>query len=286
MLETIINPLQADKSPWKMFFIGLIYASLAILLVHWIFSGDPALAKFSGMIVVTFSVMFVLPFMYYMIKQEEQDDEYAEGFFSVWKAHSDAIYAFMWLFLGFVIAFSFWFIVLQDNNLFNAQVETYCSINHPGNVDDCISQYQFKNSGIITGDVTEKTSYLFSILENNAYVMIITLIFSLIFGAGVVFILAWNASVIAAAIAIFTKYSINDIPLGLLRYMIHGLPEIAAYFITALAGGIFGVGIIRNGFKGKKLLRIIENTIMLIFIAILILVVAAFMEVYITPSLF
>ncbi|MCK9597218.1 stage II sporulation protein M [Candidatus Pacearchaeota archaeon] len=285
MLETLINPMQASKSPWKMFFIGLVYASLAILLVHWIFSGDPALAKFSGMIVVTFSVMFVLPFMYYLIKQEENDDEYAEGFFSVWSAHSDAIFAFMWLFLGFVIAFSFWFIILEDNNLFNAQIETYCSINHQGDIGNCISQYQFKDSGV-TGEVTGRTSYLLSILENNAYVMIITLIFSLIFGAGVIFILAWNASVIAAAIAIFTKYSINDIPLGLLRYMIHGFPEIAAYFITALAGGIFGVGIIRNGFKGKKLIKIIENTLILLFIAIVILVAAAFVEVYITPSLF
>ena len=28
--------------------------------------------------------------------------------------------------------------------------------------------------------------------------------------------------------------------------MIHGVPEIVAYFITALAGGIFGVGILRR----------------------------------------
>lgn len=284
MLETIINPKEASKAPWKMFFVGLVYASLAILLVHWIFAGDPTLSKFSGMIIVTFCVMFILPFMYYLIKQEENDDEYADGFFSVWSAHSDAIYAFMWLFLGFVIAFSFWIIVLQDSNLFNAQIETYCSINHPGNIANCVSQYQFKNT--VTGSATDKNQFLLSILENNAYVMIITLIFSLIFGAGVIFILAWNASVIAAAIAIFTKYNINEIPLGLSRYMIHGFPEITAYFITALAGGIFGVGIIRNGFRGKKLLRIIENTLILVFIAILILIIAAFMEVYITPNLF
>ena len=115
---------------------------------------------------------------------------------------------------------------------------------------------------------------------------IFTLIFSLIFGAGAIFILAWNASVIAAAIGIFTGYDWKEIPLGIARYMIHGFPEIAAYFITALAGGIFGVGVIRNGIKSKIFLRILENTVMLLFIAIIFLIIAAVIEVYFTPIIF
>jgi len=285
MLEMIIYPQESEKYPWKMFFVGLIYASLSILLVHWFFSSDTVLSKFSGMIIVTFCVMFSLPFMYYMIRQEEDEDEYAEGFFGVWHAHSDAIFAFMWLFLGFIIAFSFWYIILQDSNLFNAQIGTYCMINSPGNIDDCISKYDLNKNIAPTGASTKELRFL-SILENNVYVMIFTLIFSLIFGAGAIFVLAWNASVIAAAIGIFTQYKIQEIPIGISRYMIHGFPEIAAYFITALAGGIFGVGAIRHGFKDKKFLRVVENSIILIFIALLVLVIAAAVEVYLTPLFF
>ena len=91
---------------------------------------------------------------------------------------------------------------------------------------------------------------------------------------------------IAAAIGIFTKYNIVEIPLGVFRYMIHGFPEIAAYFITALAGGMFGVGVIKNGVKDPKFLRIVENVVILLFIAIVILVLAAAVEVYFTPILF
>ena len=71
MLESIINPKRVEKGPWKMFFIGLIYASLSILLVSWFFNKDPILSQYSGMIVVTFCVMFSLPFMYFIIRQEE-----------------------------------------------------------------------------------------------------------------------------------------------------------------------------------------------------------------------
>ena len=68
--------------------------------------------------------------------------------------------------------------------------------------------------------------------------------------------------------------------------MIHGIPEIASYFIAALAGGIFGIGILRNGFKSKKSLRVIENSMIMVFIALVVLIVAALIEVYITPGLF
>jgi len=285
MLESIINPRSVEHGPWKMFFIGLIYGSLSLLLVKWFFAGDIVLSEYSGIIVVTFCVMFTLPFMYYLIKQEEEEDEEVEGFFTVWKIHQDAIYAFMFLFLGFIISFALWYMILSDSNLFNAQIETYCMINSPGNIEGCVAKYDIENQAAATGAATKEMRFL-SIIENNIYVMIFTLIFSLIFGAGAIFVLAWNASVISAAIGIFTSYDVKDIPFGIFRYMIHGFPEIAAYFITALAGGIFGVGIIKNGIRGPKFLRVVENVVILLFISIIVLIIAAVIEVYFTPILF
>jgi len=285
MFEAIMNPKRSDKGPWKMFFIGLIYASLSLLLVHWFFSGDPDLSKASGMLVVLFCIMFTLPYMYYIIRREEKEDETVEGFWGVWNAHKDALYAFMWLFFGFLVAFSFWYIVLQDANLLNFQLQTYCRINSPSEVESCVAQYSLDGARSI-GGAAVKELRLLAIIENNIFVMIFTLIFSLVFGAGAIFILIWNASVITAAIGVFTRYNIADIPLGLARYMIHGFPEIAAYFVTALAGGIFGVGVLRHGFRDKRFLRVLENTVILLFIAITFVIIAALIEVYFTPILF
>lgn len=284
MLESMFNPRRLEKGPWKMFFIGILYASLSLLLVKWFFAKDLVLAEYSGIIVVTFCVMFILPFMYFIIKEEEAEDEGVFGFLRVWKIHKDAIYAFMWLFLGFIVAFSFWYIILGDITLFNAQVETYCRINNPGDIIGCVQEYDFAQTAS-TGAAIKGVRFL-SIIENNVYVMIFTLLLSLIFGAGAIFVLAWNASVIAAAVGIFTQNKVSEIPLGILRYMIHGFPEIAAYFITALAGGIFGVGVIRNGIRGKRFLHVVENVVILLFIALLILLIAAAIEVYITPLFF
>jgi len=285
MLESMVNPTRTEKGPIKMLLVGILYASLSLLLVKLFFSADPVLYKFAGMIVITFTVMFSLPFMYFLIKTEEEEDEQIEGFFGIWNMHRDALFAFMWLFAGFLIAFSFWYIVLGDQTLLNAQIETYCAINSPGAIDDCVSRYSFDSQIITTGSATKEARFL-AIISNNVYVMLFTLLFSLIFGAGAIFILAWNASVIAAAIGIFAGYQITQIPLGFLRYMIHGFPEIAAYFIAALAGGIFGVGVLRNGIKNRMFIRLAENTAIMLFVSIIILIFAAIIEVWFTPILF
>ncbi len=285
MLEMLLSPRKAERQPWTMFFVGVIYASLSLLLVNWIFSGDAVLAKYSGILVVTFTVMFSLPFMYFLIKNEEEKDMEYNGAFRILKEHSRAIVALLWLFLGFIVAFSFWYVVLDTNQSFRAQIETYCMINRPDNMDSCVSQYGITDTQKTAGFVTFEDR-IFSIFANNIYVLIFTLIFSLIFGAGAIFILAWNASVIAAAIGIFARSDISSLPLGIARYMVHGLPEISAYFIGALAGGIISVAIIRHDNKTEKFWEVIQDSLNLIILAVVILFIAALIEVFITPRLF
>ena len=89
MLESIINPKKIERGPIKMLFIGLLYGSLSLLLVKYFFGSDPVLSKASGMIVITFCVMLSLPYLYFMFRQEEKEDEAIEGFFGVWKVHKE-----------------------------------------------------------------------------------------------------------------------------------------------------------------------------------------------------
>ena len=281
----LINPIKAERKPWEMFFVGIFYASLSVLLVEWIFAQDAVLSKYSGLIVVTFTVMFSMPFVYYTLKFEESKITPTRGTISLLQEHKKAIYVFMWLFLGFVVAFSFWYIALSSTQSFKAQIETYCLINKPSSFNDCVKQYGIKSFTATTANVTAKERF-FLIFANNIYVLIFTLVFSLIFGAGVIFILAWNASVIAAAIGIFSKASILNLPLGLARYMIHGIPEIASYFIVALAGGLVSVAVIRHEAGTEKFWEVLQDSLNLVILSIIVLFLAALIEVFVTPVIF
>lgn len=289
MLEMLINTRKAERHPWELLFVGIFYASISMLLVEWVFANDPVLSKYAGVLLVTFTVILSMPYVYYTVKLEEGKIGVTRGGArGLLQEHKKAILAFLWLFLGFVIAFSFWYVVLGSQESFQAQIETYCVINRPQNVAECVKQYESAQVQAVTGSVTGKDR-LFMIFSNNIYVLIFTLIFSLAFGAGVMFILAWNASVIAAAIGIyasaFSEAGASCLHAGLIRYMIHGIPEIGSYFIVALAGGLVSVAVIKHEAGTQKFWEVLHDSLNLIVLAIIVLFVAALVEVYVTPEI-
>jgi uncharacterized membrane protein SpoIIM required for sporulation len=285
MFEMLLSPKKAERRPWELFFVGVFYASISLLLVNWMFSSDPVLSKYSGILIVTFTVMFSLPFIYFTIRYEEKKITKDKTIKRLLGEHRHAIFAFLWLFVGFVVAFSFWYIVLSSTSSFQAQIETFCAINRPSNFNDCVAQYGLKKSGVINAHVFSDADRFRVIFSNNLSVLMFTLIFSLIFGAGAIFILAWNASVIAAAIGIFTRSNISELPCGLFRYLIHGIPEIAAYFIVALAGGIVSAAVIRHEWGTEKFWEVMEDSLSLVLVSIVVLLAAGIIEVWITPDL-
>jgi len=287
MLEVLINPKNAERRPWQMFFVGLIYATISVLIPFFVFGSDYVNSKYLSWISILFLVILTLPYIYYTIKLEEKKDRVYEGGFNLLKEHWKAISAFMWLFLGFVIAFSVLYMILPNaENLFKAQIEVFCQINRPSDFQGCLKQYGVSIQETITGSATSNMGHVLGIFSNNVQVLILTLIFSLILGAGAIFILAWNASVIATAIKIFTSSDLSKIPLALGRYMIHGIPEITAYFVGALAGGILSIAIIRKEYQSHRFWNIVQDSITLIIIALVILFFSALIEVFITPQLF
>ena len=285
MLEMLINPKKAEKRPWEMFFVGLFYSSLSVLLVTWVFSQDAVLVKSSGILVVLFTVLFSLPFMYYTLRLEESKITKNRGSVQLLKDHRSAIYAFLWLFVGFTVAYAFWYSLLPTTDSFRTQIETYCMINRPANFNECVTQYGIKDAPVALPFLTSKER-LFLIFTNNMYVLLFTLIFSLIFGAGVIFILAWNATVIGAAMGIFSDYKLTLLPLGFLKFFLHGIFEIGSYFIIALAGGMVSVAVVNHETGTEKFWEVLQDSLNLIIVAIVILFLAAFMEVFVTPSLF
>ena len=121
------------------------------------------------------------------------------------------------------------------------------------------------------------------------------------YGAGAIFILTWNASVIATAIGNFIRSNIASyasqagfraasyfqiVSLALLRYLLHGIPEILAYIIAGLAGGIISVAVINARFGTRKFERVILDSSDLILLSVLLLILATLIEVYITPIFF
>ena len=277
VLESLTNPFKAVKKPWQTFFLGVLYSSAAIFLSNWIFR------EHASLLMVFLTVMACIPLIYNTIKIEEKKELVLYEEKKILREHSKVIAFFLFLFIGFVASFVFWYIILPTGfvqNTFHTQTLTIQSIN---------SKIQGGFTGINT---------LIQILLNNLKVLIFCILFAFLYGAGAIFILTWNASVIATAIGNYIRTNLaavappgiaaylQIVSLGLLRYMTHGILEIAAYFIGGLAGSIISVAVIREKFGTKQFERIVLDSSDLILISIVILILAAIVEVYMTPILF
>ena len=283
VLESLITPWNAERSPWELFFIGIVYASVGILLSTYIFS------EHIGIVMVFLTTLASVYLVQKIFTMEEESDTPVTSEISILKHHAKALSVFMFLFLGFTVAFSFWYIVLPaetTHSIFQIQEDTIRCIN-TGNVEGCATGLQ---------------GAFFRILANNIKVMVFTLVFALFFGAGAVFILAWNAAVVGTAIGIFFRNSIgtaaNSLGLtsvasyfgvysaSLLRYLTHGWLEILAYFMAALAGGMISAAVAKHEFGSAQFKKVLVDSVDVMALAVGTIFLAAVVEVFITPLLF
>ena len=282
VLESFISPLKAENKPWIMLLMGFIYAFVAVFLSLWIFK------QYSSLVMVFLTVIAAVPLVYSTLKLEEGKDTEIKSEMSLLKEHSKALKFFMFMFIGFVLAFVLLYIILPPNLvqlLFSSQTETIDNINSR-----------------VSGNAISTSNIFAQIFLNNIKVLMFSIFFAFFYGAGAIFILAWNASVISAAIGNFIRDKIAEYTasigslnlfnyfylfnLGLLRYFIHGIPEILAYFIGALAGGIISVAMINHDIESERFNNIMLDALDLTMLAIFILFIAAIIEVFITPVFF
>jgi uncharacterized membrane protein SpoIIM required for sporulation len=279
VLESIINPFKAEQKPLSLFFIGILYTTISLFLSLWIFE------DYASLVMVFLTVVACIPLFYSTMVREEEKETQIDSEKTLLKEHAKALRFLIFLFLGITVAYIVWFLVLPQNittNVFSVQSQTIASINK------------------VTGDVTQ-LDVLSRIFLNNVKVLVFSVLFSLIYGAGAMFIIVWNASVISVAAGNFIKmqlasfmgsggaattgYLYATATTGL-RYFVHGIPEILAYFIAALAGGILSTAIIKRRFGTKQFEKVAIDTTDLLVLSIIVLFIAALMEVYLTPLFF
>ena len=282
VLESLISPHKAESHPKNLFFHGFIYVSIGLFLSLWIFN------EHASLIMVFLTTMAAIPLVYNIIKIEEKKDLSDLDEKSLLREHSRALNVFIWYFVGATVAFAFWYTVLPNNiisGLFEVQTQTILHL----------------RSNVV-GNSYQTFRTFTQILSNNLKVLIFCILFSFLYGLGALFILTWNASVIGVAIGDIIRSGLSALESkfhlglvvgyagviydGLFRYAIHGIPEIMAYFVAGLAGGIISTAAIRHDFGTKRYEKIIMDSSVLLLLSLFLVVAAAILEVWVTPIFF
>jgi len=274
VLELLVNPKKVTGKPWEMFFIGFVYSFIAAFLALWIFK------DYVSIVMITITVVTAIPVVRNVIKQEEEKDLIIKKEKKLLKEHGKAIMVLLYLFLGFTVSFTILYIFMPSvivEKMFSAQLETIITVQNP------------------TGSYISSLGIVSRIFLNNIKILLFCIIFSFFYGAGAIFILTWNASVMATAIGAFIRNNLfcakgifdyfQVTIIGLLQYILHGIPEIAAYFIAALASSMMSFALMKHEFMDKNFKKVLKDIIILIGIALILLSISALVEVFITPIL-
>lgn len=266
MLDLLFKSQKAERHPIEMVLIGIFYSSLSILLGSWIFDSSQSLA------IVFLTVLSCLYVVQGAIRVEEKKEKNYNSEKWILKEHKGVVILIVSLFVGFMISFTLWSFFLPEEiglEIFDLQKTSIDQIK------------------VITGKAIFPDSFSI-ILFNNLKIILISLIFALFYGAGAIYILVWNASVMGYVMGTIVRESTNllIIPTVMFKYSLHGLPEMLAYILAAIAGGILYFAFLRGDLLRKeRLKRIIIDIGVLVLISVILLILAALVEIYVSTFL-
>jgi uncharacterized membrane protein SpoIIM required for sporulation len=284
VLESIVRPAKMEKHPSEMFLVGLMYSSLGLFLAYYIFPDNASLA---AVFITTIPLIVV---MINTVKYEETKDMNIHEEKFLIKEHGKALSMLFYLFMGMVLSYSFWFTVLPMDyvsSLFDYQK----------GIIDYIQGMDSSSAAV--GNYLAGMGSFERIITNNIVVLFFCILFSFLYGAGAVFILTLNASIIGVAVGshvrdyieatVFNSSSqllysyFNYSVSATFCYMFHGIFEISSYIFGALAGGIISVAVVNHDFRTKEFWHIVIDSSDMIIMSLLLLLVGAFTEAFLTP---
>ncbi|VVB68385.1 Stage II sporulation protein M [Candidatus Norongarragalina meridionalis] len=271
VLESIVEPSDACRNPHKIALLAAVFVSIGV-------AGSLLLAsEANGLLLIMLVAIPSIPMILKLFEYEECNVEARVRFAGsrTLARHFSVLVVLVAYFLGLCAAFTCWYVVLspeQTQTIFSTQMNELKAIRASFQgfaVQDQINELAFE-----------------TIFLHNLQVGVIIVAFSLLYGAGAIFVLVWNASVIGAFLGGIGKSelfhtadaAITNVGMGVLGILPHGIFELLAYSTAALAGGIISQAVIRKAYGKPEFGQILYDTLKLFAWAVVFLAIGALIE--------
>lgn len=255
-MEKIVSIRDAIRHPVWMFLIGGVVSVACSFIAFLVFPSSP------GLFMVFLITLAMTPFMVNLMSYEEAETEgeiEKKINLNFFQRHTDVLRIYMTFFTGMIFALSILFLTLPQKTV------------------EKLFGDQINEINLIRGNFALPSTFE-KILFNNIGVMGLAFLFAFLFGSGAIFILAWNASVLASAIGLTAKSigGFTGLPAALLTFFPHGSFEIVAYFIAGIAGGLVSAVVARK--KSRWFWVVVQDSFKMIGLATFFLIIGAIIE--------
>jgi hypothetical protein len=256
MIDILLKSYLIEKKPWYGILLGFFFASIGIGFSYLIFKDNPSFPA------IFLTTLATAPVVIRLIKSEEWEPKFEK----ILQRHKKVIEIYFYLFFGMSIAFSVFYTILPENisNLiFSEQIEKFAT-------------------GFFSFNFLIEQSFLFyKIVINNLGLMFFFFLLSLFYGSGSIFLLSWNASILGVMWGKMAKTALLlTNPLVFVTKTFFNfpylLPEVLAYFLASIAGGIVSINLTK---KTKIGIAMLDSLVFLV-LSIVIIVIAGIIEVF------
>ncbi|MFH1399394.1 MAG: stage II sporulation protein M [Candidatus Woesearchaeota archaeon] len=260
VFEQLFRERWLEKKPRHAFLLAVICSLIGIVSALFIFGSNP------GLMSVAFTSLLLLPTLNILLSHEENVEirENKLSLHMLFKDHKDIFEIYIFLFLGIFTAYSL--IALLSPH------------------SQAIFTEQLAVAGLAGSALNPQ--FIKTVLLNNLAVLFWCFALSLVYGAGSILFLTWNASawgVIFGYIARHSAASTNQSPLiafaiTILPILPHMITEAASYISAAIVGGVVSKAALREDLGSKKFNHVITDALIFCVIALVLVFIAAIIE--------
>ncbi|MBI4441282.1 hypothetical protein HY639_03880 [Candidatus Woesearchaeota archaeon] len=296
VVERLFKEQMLKKQPAFALGAGVFFTVVGFITSYLLFK------PFVGLATILFTVILALPSLMRLFELEEEEQKEGVSFLT---KNETLIDFYLYFFIG---SFMVFFLIAIYNTSLVFSLDDLSRMDVPRGYATEGFELPPPPSYRPTGEITK-------IFMNNFYVMLISFVLSLFYGAGSLFLITFNGSIFASTLAKVIKLKIPKDPswytytfslfgnvlhfspegfwftytfmacnVGIMFF--HGIPEVLAYFFAAIAGGVLSEGFVREKFLSKGFFKIIKNAVWLLILAIVVLYVAAIIEIDVSKMLF
>jgi len=267
MFEELFKLESIKKGKANVFLIAFIFSELGLISSFVIFPQN------IGLMSLAFTSLLLMPYLYQVLNAPEPVEKGTNFFKQAFKNHNQTISIYFWLFMGILLSYAIFSLLLPNLSVIKL----------------FDSQLSFIG---VTGNASGGFNFT-SILANNIKVLIACVLLSLVYGAGSMLFLTWNASVWGAIFGYIARQSANVVGQNPLVYFVslflkvlpHTAAEAASYFFAVIAGAVISKAIIREQFGTETFNYILKEAMLFFAISLLLIVTAGFLETVLFPML-
>lgn len=257
VLESLFSARKIESKPLDMLILSVVVSLASIILSYFIFP------EYAGVVFPLLITVGMAPIFYRIFSYEEREEAKA-GKESFLQRHREIILLFSLFFIGVFVAVFFATLILPDE--FSSVIKPQL---------DAIISAKSATGAAISGGVAN------IILLNNLKIIAFAFIASLVFGVGSIWILAWNASVLAVYLADFLKKEMfSRFAASSLGLLPHAPLEFLAFFLAGISGGFLSVALVKERKNRKAFLHVLKESLILLVLAIIAVFAAALLEIY------